>query len=73
MEWKEAIKESKFGSATRVHRENPNKKLNRKIRVIRHKDGSAYRLVSEGGKVNFDLSGEALVDEYSCHYDWKPS
>ena len=74
MEWNKAIEESKKGTAFRIHKENvENINANRKITIIRYKNGTAYRLVSELGKVNFVLSGGAKDYEINGFTDWKPS
>ena len=69
MNWQEAIKESKKGTATRVvNNGNGLKRI-----IIRYKDGSGYLLASKAGKVDYFLSRPAQNFEMEGFTDWQPS
>jgi hypothetical protein len=70
MNWIEAIKASKKGTANRVVEKN-----GKKYTFIMYKDGSCYRSVSylDTGKHIWNESGEAQSFEYNGFSDWEPS
>ncbi len=69
MNWQEAINESIKGTATRTL----DSKNGIKSVIIRYKDGSGYKLVSNNGKLDSFLCRPAQRFEMDGFDDWGPS
>lgn len=70
MNWDEAIKQSKKGTAfRRVETDRY------RITFVRYSDGSCFKLVAfkDTGKVNYDLSRPAEKKDIEGYSDWEPS
>ena len=68
MNWQEAIKESKKGTATRFEEKN-----GKRYTTIKYIDGSGFLLVGGNMKVDFSNSREATSKELNGFNDWQPS
>jgi len=68
MDWRDAINQSKKGTASRVLKEG-----DKTLTTIRYRDGSGYRLVAVNGGVVFNLCGEVPQHKMDGFTDWKPS
>ena len=69
MNWQDAIKESKKGSATRIIIGKDGLKRT----IIKHSDGSGFCLVSKNGVIDYFLSRLAANFEMDEYLDWEPS
>lgn len=68
MDWKNAIKKSKKGTAVRIIEGGDGSSRT----IIKYRDGSGFCLASKNGKIDYFLSGPAQMTDMEGHDDWQP-